>query len=104
MHKLWPTSRRMDQARCGPVILRSCLHSAFIWLQVAVPVAVCFFNNFSKQHVTVQRKLPHFHQVIQSLARYQELKKALKMRPLAESEAFCNILQIHHSGLPSDYL
>ena len=65
MRKPWPTSRRMDQAHCEPLILRSCLHGAFIWLQVAVRLAVHFFNNFSEQDVNAQGELPHVHQVIQ---------------------------------------
>ena len=54
MRRPWPTSRRMDQAHFGPFILRSCLHGAFIWLQVAVRLAAPFLNNFSKQDVTAQ--------------------------------------------------
>ena len=74
MRKLWPTSRRMDQAHCGPLILHSCLHGAFIWLQVAVRLASRCLNNFSKQDFIVQGKLPHTHQVIQSLVRYHVLR------------------------------
>ena len=74
MRKPWRTSRRMDQAHCGPVILRSRTDGAFIWLQVAVSLAARFINNFSNQDDTAEGELPPPHQVIQSLARYQALR------------------------------
>ena len=65
MRKFWPTSRRMDQAPCGPFILRSCLNGSLIWLQVGVRLAARCLNNFSKPDVNPQTELIHLHQVIQ---------------------------------------
>ena len=106
MRKPWPTSRRMDQAHCGPFILRSCLHGAFISLQVTVRLAARFFNNFSKQDVTTQGNLPRFHQFIQWLARYHVLRsswKTLQIQSFVKSKAFWNISHTCQWRLRNDY-
>ena len=50
------------------------VHSSGIHLQHGVSLAARFFNNFSNEDATAQGELPHFHQVIQSLARDQLLR------------------------------
>ena len=45
--KTWPTSRWLDQAQWGTLLLRSCSHGPFIWLQVAVKLAARSTTNIS---------------------------------------------------------
>ena len=72
--KPWANSHGKDQAHCGPFILRSCSHDAFIWLQVAVSFAACFLNNFTNQDETAHGELSQLREVNQSLPRHQVLR------------------------------
>ena len=69
MRKLWPLSRQMDQADCGPFILSSCSEGAFIWRQTAINIAVCFLKNFTDQNDTAQQEMLQMHKVKKPLTR-----------------------------------
>ena len=69
MRKLWPLSRQMDQADCGPSILCSCSEGAFIWLQAAINIAACFLKNFTDQNDTAQQEIRQMHKAKKSLTR-----------------------------------
>ena len=45
--KSWSTSCRIDQAQFGTLLLLSCSHGAFIWLQVALKIAAWSTTNIS---------------------------------------------------------
>ena len=52
--KSWSTSCRIDKAQFGTLLLLSCSHGAFIWLQVAVKIAAWSTTNISATSTVVR--------------------------------------------------